>query len=406
MKMIVPFLLSFVAITLQAQSLEEYLAQAADSNKALKASFLAYHAALEQTNQVGLLPDPEVSFGYFVSPVETRVGAQDARLSLMQMFPWLGTLGARSNVATEIAKAHYAAFRQARNDLLFNVKKTYYDLYENKQQIRVIKATLDILHTYESLATTRFESGQASLVDVLRIQMEIRELQNRLQYSQDKRAPLIAKFNGYLNRADDQYVAIPDTLEIAEILLEKSMVADSVLLGNDRLEVLMHRQQAASHKITEARKSGYPSFGIGLSYILVNERPGVTVPDNGKDAIMPMISLRLPIYRGRYQARVKENTLMFERLGALQIDQQLSLLTELELIWVDSQDAERRIELFREQTLTAEKAKRILLEAYGADGKDFEEVLRVQRMMLQFELNIIQAIKDKNIAVARIEKLM
>ena len=75
-KYVVLFILSFMAMGLSAQSLEDYWQLAAENNPALKAKFTQYLAALERVDQQGALPDPTVSFGVFISPVETRVGAQ------------------------------------------------------------------------------------------------------------------------------------------------------------------------------------------------------------------------------------------------------------------------------------------------------------------------------------------
>jgi outer membrane protein TolC len=57
---------------------EQYLTTAANNNPELKASFNEYMAALEKVPQVKSLPDPRFAFGYFIQPVETRVGPQQA----------------------------------------------------------------------------------------------------------------------------------------------------------------------------------------------------------------------------------------------------------------------------------------------------------------------------------------
>jgi len=93
-----------------AQSLQDYLKRAAENDPGLKASYMEYQAALQRVPQSGSLPDPEISFGYFISPIETRTGSQEARFSVMQMFPWMGTLRAKKDVAAELAKAKYEEF--------------------------------------------------------------------------------------------------------------------------------------------------------------------------------------------------------------------------------------------------------------------------------------------------------
>ena len=72
-----------------AQSLDDYFKLAAENNPGLQAKYKSFEAAMQKVTQVSSLPDPNLSFGYFVSPVETRVGPQRARFSLTQMFPWL-----------------------------------------------------------------------------------------------------------------------------------------------------------------------------------------------------------------------------------------------------------------------------------------------------------------------------
>ena len=81
------------------EDLNNYLKTAAENNPGLKALFNEYMAALEVAPQVKALPDPQVAFGYFIQPVETRVGPQQFKISASQMFPWFGTLKAKENAA-------------------------------------------------------------------------------------------------------------------------------------------------------------------------------------------------------------------------------------------------------------------------------------------------------------------
>ena len=89
------FFLLFSAILSAQQELESYLLVAAAHNPGLKAKFNDYMASLELAPQVKALPDPTVSFGYFISPVETRVGPQQFKISASQMFPWFGSRRAK-----------------------------------------------------------------------------------------------------------------------------------------------------------------------------------------------------------------------------------------------------------------------------------------------------------------------
>ncbi len=81
------------------------------------------------------------------------------------------------------------------------------------------------------------------------------------------------------------------------------------------------------------------------------------------------------------------------------------LNSKLQMAIADMTDANNRLSLYLEQTRIAEQALQILVDAYSTGGKDFEEILRIQRMLLKYQLETAKAIKDKNTAVAAMEAL-
>ena len=61
-------------------SLNDYMEMAVDSNPSVQAKYYEYLSVTEKVNQSGSIPDPTVSVAYGLSPVETRLGAQDLNL--------------------------------------------------------------------------------------------------------------------------------------------------------------------------------------------------------------------------------------------------------------------------------------------------------------------------------------
>ena len=182
--------------------LENYLIEAANNNPGLQAQFNEYMAALEKIPQVGALPDPTLAFGYFIQPVETRLGPQQGRISVSQMFPWFGTLDAKEDVATQMAKARYEMFEEAKSKLFYDVKSTWYNLYFTNRAIAITRENIDILNTFQKLALVKIEAGKASAVDELRVEMEILELENQLELLLDKFNSQKIAFNNSINCSD------------------------------------------------------------------------------------------------------------------------------------------------------------------------------------------------------------
>ncbi|HCY40707.1 MAG TPA: hypothetical protein DHV48_05030, partial [Prolixibacteraceae bacterium] len=96
-------ILLFSSTVHSQDSLSVYLELAAKNNPGVKAAFSQYLAALEKVPQVGSLPDPQGSLDFFLKPMELLAGNQVGSVSVMQMFPWFGTLKLAKDEASLMA---------------------------------------------------------------------------------------------------------------------------------------------------------------------------------------------------------------------------------------------------------------------------------------------------------------
>lgn len=404
MKIIISIVIIFLFAVAPSggQSLEEYFRVAAEQNPGLQSKYKDFEAALQKVPQVSALPDPNLSFGYFLSPVETRVGPQRAKLSLSQMFPWFGTLEAQENAAALFAEAKYQAFLDARNQLFFKLAAAYYPIYELKQWMEIEKENLDILQTYKNIATAKFENGNGPMVDVLRVDILQEESMTDLQILEEKEASLLTTFNKLLNREGEAEVNVPDSLFLSG--LEDKWRKDS-LKQNPLLEELELKIRASEASETAAGKQGMPRIGVGLDYVITGERSDVNLPDNGKDVFMPMISISIPFFSKKYDAAVKESQLMQESYSLKKQEVINSLNAEYESSWFNIEQSVQEVLLYKKQIEENERILNLLLSAYSNTGKDFEEVLNVQQKILKYEKMLVAAKVQHEVALARLNYL-
>jgi outer membrane protein TolC len=390
--------------TARAQEiLDKYLAMAAENSPLLKAKFKDYLAALETVPQVGALPDPQLAFGYFIQPVQTRVGPQEFRISATQMFPWFGTLNARENAAIQNAKAKYELFEESKAKLFDEVRGTYYNLYFNQKAVSILGENIEILQRFQKLAVIKVETGKVSSVDEFRIEMEMGDLENQLALLRDKHQYLLVAFNNLLND-DLTHVSLPDTLWNSAPALSRQAILDSIRSGNHQLLGLELQREALSYKQEVAKKSGYPDFSLGLDYIFVGKGENNL---SGEDAFMfPRIGISIPLYRNKYRSMIKEAAYM-ETAKDLEKQDKLNMLeTLVEKSWNELQDAGRRIMLYHKQLDLAERSINLLEVEYATADKNFEEVLRMERKQLFYALELERARADKQAAVSFMDYLM
>ena len=389
--------------------LNKYIEIAAENNPALKAKFNEYMASLEVIPQVGTLPNPQLAFGYFILPVETRNGPQRARISLTQMFPWFGTLNAKEDIVLNRAKAKYEAFEEAKSNLFFDVKANYFDLYFIKQGIDITYMNIQILESFKNLALIKIEAGIASGVDELRAEMELADLENSLARLKDKWNVHSVKFNNLLNVDNNSPIEIPDTLWTNNLPYSRQEILDSLSVNNHQVISLDYMMASYKGKEVIAKKNGLPNFSVGIDYIAIGKTDNAMIDANqsGRDAILfPKIGISIPLYRKKYTAMVNEAVFMQEATENKKADKINTLESLFEETYSEYLDADRRISLYQKQLLFANKANKILEAEYATNSKNFEEILRMEKRVLKYALELEKARSDKQAAIAFINYLM
>lgn len=388
---------------------DSYLITASKNNPGLKARFNEYLAALEKVPQVGVLPDPTIAFGYFIQPVETRVGAQHARVSISQMLPWFGTLSAKKDVEIEMAKAKYELFEEFKSKLFYEIKSTWYNLYFTSRAITITQDNIELLKIFQKLALVKIESGKASVVDELRVEMEVLDLENQLLHLIDKFQTQKVAFNNLLNVEVTSEVYTPELLQISDLNINRKALLDSIRLNNHQVLNLEFQEASYAYRQVVAKKMGNPNITVGMDYTFIGESSNVLLSagESGADAIMlPKVGLSIPLYRKKYTSMVKEAVLMKEAAQNKKEDKLNILEAVYENAYTDFQDSKRQINLHSKQLELSKKALKILETEYATASVNFEELLRMERKLLKHNLELEKSRADMSAAVAFMHYLM
>ena len=387
---------------------DHYLMIAAENNAGLRARFNDYLAALEKAPQVGSLPDPQLMFGYFISPVETRVGPQQARISLSQRFPWFGTLRAARDASGWQAEAALKAFEASRSELFFEVRSLYYELYFIEKTRQITAENLEILRSFRNLVLSRIEAGDASSVDEIRLAIEIAEMENQLLLLSDRYGAREEVFLNKLNHDEPVRIVIPDSLAAAELMMPRESLLDSIRQHNPSLQRLDHQATAFAEQEKLAGRKGLPDIFVGADYIFVGESE-TSLPEgfsSGKDAVIfPQVGISVPLYRSKYRAMADEASYRKESSILRKEDKMNDLESMLEEALKDHRDATRRLALYGKNTELATSALNIMETDYVSGRGDFEEILRMERKLLIYRIELERARADQHSTVAFINYL-
>ncbi|MFC0604929.1 TolC family protein [Winogradskyella pulchriflava] len=377
-------------LSAQSQELETLIDVALNNSPEIQKFELQYKRVSEKVNEVNTIPNTEFGVGYFVSEPETRTGAQRFKVSAKQMLPWFGTITSRENYVSSLADAKYEDIVIAKRKLMASVSQSYYNLYANKAKQRVLTENIKLLETYETLALTSVEVGKASAVDVLRLQMRQNEMQQLKDVLSQQFLAEQTNLNNLLNRENDVAVTVVDSLmmpsEDFEIITE-NLALHPELLKYDKLYQSIEQSELLN------QKESSPMIGFGLDYINVSERPDMNFSDNGKDIVMPMVSVSIPIFNKKYKSQTKQNELEQQEITA-QKQERLNTLETLLSKAINERISARISYATQTKNLKqAKDAEEILIKSYETGTIDFNDVLDIQELQLKFQMNQIESIK-------------
>jgi outer membrane protein TolC len=378
-------------LAIHGQSLDLLIDEAMQNNPEIQKFELQYRIASEKVNEVNSLPNTEVSVGYFVSEPETRTGAQRARFSVKQMLPWFGNITARENYVSALADAKYEDIVIAKRKLITSVSQSYYNLYTIRAKQHVLTENIKLLETYETLALTSVEVGKASAVDVLRLQMRQNEMQQLKEVLHQQFLAEQTNFNKLLNRENDIMVNVIDSLMIPsedfEITTE-NLALHPELLKYDKLYQSVEQSELLN------QKESSPMVGFGLDYIPVSERSDMNPIDNGKDILMSMVSVSIPIFNKKYTSVSKQNELQQQEIHYQKQERLNSLETLLDKAINERISARISYATQTKNLKQAKDAENILIKSYETGTIDFKDVLDIQELQLKFQMNQIEAVKS------------
>lgn len=403
----------------QTDSLQAYRIQAVQNSPAVRASYREYQAALQRVIPAGSLDDPELSAEFFPKPMEHVNGKQVASLTLMQMFPWFGTLRAAKQEKSWMAEAAYQKYRETGLTLVFNVSQSWYAMLAAREQIGTIRENIRLLQNIKEVALYLYKSpavmfgkvkgmgGGGRMSDQLRIQAEIEKLEEQEQDVESQLALMKRQFNLLLHRDETSPVFLPDTL-----LASTPPVVNLTLLEvqNPQLSMLKAQSQSYAAQGEKARKMGMPMIGAGVGYMLNTKRSAMSTDGsmsqmNGMDMPMLMLKVSLPIYRKKIRAQERAAALMKASADESYADRIDELHSQYDRILRQMEEAQRKMVLCDNESGILDHTLQLLRTEYTNGVSSVTDILQTQRTLIDFRLKRFEALAAYDTAVAEMEKL-
>lgn len=387
-------------------SLQQCLVYASLQSPELRVAFHTWKASLARIPQVSALMDPKVTLGYFIEEVQTRTGPMEQQLSFTQTFPWWGLLDAKGDVAKTVANEKWHVYETVRLTLFERVSKQWSALVDLENEINVVEESFALLLDAEQIARRSYEVDTANHDKLVRIQVELGKLEDKLTQLQTLRGPRTSVLNATLARESNAKFSLPSTIERIEqdLSLEQALsLANYNPTIASQNENILRYQQA----IIVAELDAKPKWIAGVTYTNLGDPLDPTTPDAGNNPVMGMIGFSIPLNQTKTEAAKSEA--ISKHLSAIARRESMihTLHAEITEAMYSRDDSLRRIDFYENALIPrAKDALSASLSSFSAGKSSAIELLDAQRTLLELQRNLQRSYASALNATATISKLV
>ena len=389
-------------------SLAVYIAEAIRNNPGLKSEYQAYQAQMANAQGVGVLSDPQLSVGLFPQAMHHVNGKQLATITIMQMFPWFGTLKAGREQMEYKAQEAYQKFREKSLSTAFSVEKQWYSILATQEKVKAVKQKRALLNDIKKVAIYLYKNYTAGrdtkMSDQLRLDAEEERLKEQTESLETQLTLQKQQFNITLHRQPNAALSLPDSIPLLQM---PTFNWTEIERNNPKLAQYSAIQKAFKSQEEQTRAKGMPMIGVGLQYMLNGKVDMPMMPNmNGKDMVMPIVSVTIPIYRKKITSAIHSAQLM-ERSAAYNYQSQLDALQSTYLsIEQRADDIKRKLKLYESEVSLLNRTLELMQKEYATGATSLTDILQTTRESIDYDLLKAEANAQYNTITAEAIQLI
>lgn len=389
-------------------SLAVYIAEAIRNNPGLRSEYQAYQAQMANAQGAGVLSDPQLSVGLFPQAMHHVNGKQLATITIMQMFPWFGTLKAGREQMEYKAQEAYQKFREKSLSTAFDVEKQWYSILATQEKLKAVKQKRALLNDIKKVAIYLYKNYTAGrdtkMSDQLRLDAEEERLKEQTESLETQLTLQKQQFNITLHRQPNAALSLPDSIPLRQM---PTFNWTEIERNNPKLAQYSAIQKAFKSQEEQTRAKGMPMIGVGLQYMLNGKVDMPMMPNmNGKDMVMPMVSVTIPIYRKKITSAIHSAQLM-ERSAAYNYQSQLDALQSTYLsIEQRADDIKRKLKLYESEVSLLNRTLELMQKEYATGATSLTDILQTTRESIDYDLLKAEANAQYNTITAEAIQLI
>jgi cobalt-zinc-cadmium efflux system outer membrane protein len=390
----------------QTIDIDQLIDEALTENPGLQALRYEAQAQAARVSSASALADPMLKIELSNLPLRTfdfdSTPMSGKQFMLSQRIPYWGKRRARAAIENHVTQVSQAAYEDHVATIVNDVKQAVYDLAFLDRAIAITEKNRNLLKDFVRIAQTKYAVGTGLQQDVLKAQVSLSELRDRLIVLTQERRRTEARLNAVLDRTTQAPIGSTGIVKQTPVPYGLDELQQMAVKQSSYLQGMEHKTRRWRIAERLARLTYRPDFNLNLGY---RQRDFTADPVKGSDFLTVGVGVNLPIYRGGKQDHLVREALAKRKASEARYDAaKRQVFLRIEQAHIDIQTHRQESVLYQSSIIPqAEQALAAAIAAYQVGKVDFITLLSNQIALLNFEIKQYHHLTEGEKALARLE---
>jgi outer membrane protein TolC len=388
--------------------IEGLITEALQNNPQLKAYNESINSLEQRPAQVQSLDNPRLKMSIMNLPSDTFDFDQEPmtqkHISIMQKFPFPGKLRLRGEIAEKAIDMAEEEYTDQENMLIMQVKTAYARILFLDLAIGITEENRKLLREFVKIAETKYEVGKGIQQDVIKAQVELSKMTDRLIPVEQQREMMVARLNTLLNRPVEAPFKTDAQIQLTDLNLSFEDLIKIAEQNQSMLKKKKHFIESRETAMKLSKISYYPDFDIGVSYGQRDDSP----MQERADFLSAFVMIKIPLwYKDKEDRKVAEDAANVRKAHAKFSALKNDIFFKIKSLTSEIDSHVKRVELLKsglipQSRLSLDSA----LSAYRVNKVNFLTLLNSQITLYNYELDYNRAITEHEIKLAELESVI
>jgi cobalt-zinc-cadmium efflux system outer membrane protein len=388
--------------------IEELITEALQSNPQLKAFNESINSLKERPAQVQSLDNPRLKMSIMNLPTDTFEFDQEPmtqkHISIMQKLPFPGKLRLKGTIAEKAIDMAAEDYIEQKNMLIMQVKTVFVRILFLDLAIDITEENRKLLREFVKIAETKYEVGSGIQQDVIKAQVELSKMTDRLIPIQQQREIMTSQLNTLLNRPVETPFITDKQIKLTDLKLSFEDLKKIAEENQSMLKKKKHLIESRETALKLSEKNYYPDFDIGVSYGQRDDSP----MQERADFLSASVMINIPLwYKVKEDRKVAEDAANVRKAQAEYSALKNNIVLKIKTVLAEIDSHVKRVELLKsglipQSRLSLDSA----LSAYRVNKVNFLTLVNSQLTLYNFVLDYHRAIAEHEVKLAELESVI